>query len=219
MIRPLVLFVLVVAAGCGGDQGVPPAEELSDDTLPGVYGGAFPCDGCAAIETTLWLRPDGRFFFEQRYPPRESVEAMDVYSLGVWRTLPDETAIELVGSGPRRIFERADRDTLSMRTESDLEFLLSRAAAKREFSAALRMSGTVRIRDDSFVFTECLTGIVVPVRKTADYRSFQHQYRSIAGRGSPTFVELVGRFSWSHDGAPLSLTIERFITVRAEESC
>lgn len=31
--------------------------------------------------------------------------------------------------------------------------------------------------------------------------------------------DLEGRFSWAHDGAPKSLTIERFLTVKTEGAC
>lgn len=217
---PLILFVMVLVGGCSdsGDSG--PPEELTQASLPGVYTGVFPCEGCTGLTSTLWLRSDGRFFFKQRYPEDNAREAMDAYSLGRWSWIDDGRAIELSGSGPKRTFMRLDRDTLVMRTNSDLEYPLTRGSTTVDMSATIRMEGEMRTLGESVSFTECLTGFVAPVVSSGgDFARFRHQYRSAGRPGEPTYVELDGRFSWSDDGSLKSLTIERFITVKADGAC
>lgn len=216
----LVLFIVtLLVVSCGGDQESEPPVALSEATLPGVYSGTFPCEDCPGIATTVWLRADRRFFFRQQYPADSTREAMGVHSLGRWSTIGEERAIELAGSGPMRTFTRVDRDTLVMRTDSDLEHRLVRDSVSSEFSSTIRLAGTMRIRGGTASFTECWTGYAVPVSKGGDYAKFRHQYRSAGGRGNPVYVEFDGRFSWSADGAPKSLTIERFVTVRENKTC
>ena len=64
--RLLSSFALLTAllGGCGGKAADGPTLTPQPATLVGVYAGRFPCSNCAAIEATLWLRPDGRFFPE-----------------------------------------------------------------------------------------------------------------------------------------------------------
>lgn len=217
--RLLVFLVIILIGGCSDDRESDSPTELPEASLPGVYAGVFPCDGCPGIASTLWLRADGRFFFRQQYPADNPREATDAYSLGRWISIADEGAIELKGAGPTRTFMRVDRDTLVMRTDSDLEHRLTREPSTTDFSATIRMVGMMRMLGDGASFTECLTGFVAPVSKGGDFARFRHQYRSAVGRGEPAYVELEGRFSWSDDGALKSLIIERFITIKATGAC
>lgn len=217
--RICIALTIVLAAGCGDEPGNTEPAKLPVASLPGVYAGDFPCDGCPGIATTLWLRADGRFFFRQRYPADGIREAMNVYSLGRWTSFADEDAIELVGAGPRRTFARADVDTLLMRTDSALEHRIERQPTAPDFVETIRMTGTMRLRDDTASFTECLTGFVAPVSRDGDFGRFRHQYRSLIARGEPAYVELEGRFSWSADHTLTSLRIERFVTIKADGSC
>ncbi|MDH3578579.1 MAG: copper resistance protein NlpE N-terminal domain-containing protein [Gammaproteobacteria bacterium] len=219
MNHPLILLVIVLVGGCSDDGDSDSPEELPKASLPGVYAGVFPCEGCPGITSTLWLRSDGRFFFRQQYPEDNVREAMDAYSIGRWSSIDDDRGIELSGSGPRRTFMRLDRDTLVMRTHSDLEHRLTRDSTTADLSATIRMEGTMRTLGDSVSFTECLTGFVAPVSRGGDFARFRHQYRSADRRSEPTYVELEGRFSWSGDGSLKSLIIERFITVKANGAC
>jgi hypothetical protein len=212
------LCALVVAA-CSDDAGMPVASRLDEASLPGVYAGVFPCDGCPGIETTLWLRSDSRFFFRQHYPADESREASNAYSLGRWSALVDEDAIELVGEGPRRVFTRTDADTLDMRTGSTLEHRLTRKPTTTDFTETVRLTGVMQMQGNGPSFSECLTGYLVPVSQRGDFSRFRHQYRSAVGRGKPAFVEFDGRFSWSDEHALQSLTIERFVTIKVNGSC
>jgi hypothetical protein len=76
-----------------------------------------------------------------------------------------------------------------------------------------------RRQGDTYVFKECLTGFELPLETAGDYTRFQHQYRSVVPRGEPAPVELDGRFTWAADGAPASVHIERFVTIRDDGGC
>lgn len=217
--RLLILGVIVLVGGCSDARDSRSAAGLPDNSLPGVYTGTFPCDDCSGIEATLWLRPDRRFFFRQQYPGENGLRAMSAYNLGRWSWIQSDRVIVLMGAGPRRTFARRDPDTLVMQTESDLEHRLTRDPTAPDFSARIRMDGIMRMRGDRASFTECLTGLVVPVDKGRDFGRFLHQYRSVGALGEPVHVELEGRFYWSGDGTMKSLTIERFITIKSSGSC
>ena len=217
--RLLVLLGTILVVGCSNDRGSDPAADQPRASLPGVYEGVFPCEGCPGIASTLWLRSDGRFFFRQKYAADNTGEAIDAFSLGRWSSITDDRAIELSGLGPRRVFIRMDRDTLIMQTDSDLKHRLTRDPAAPEFTATIRLAGTMRKVGVGASFTECLTGLVAPVSKSGDFARFWHQYRATGRSTEPTYVELEGRFSWSDDGTPKALTIERFITVKAKGAC
>jgi hypothetical protein len=210
---------MVLVAGCSDDVDRDSPVEIPKASLPGVYAGVFPCEGCPGIASTLWLRSDHRYFFRQRYAADDVREAMDAYSLGRWDLVTLDRTIELRGAGPPRRFFRLDRDTLIMRTDSDLEHRLVRDPKAPEFLATIRLAGTMRMLGDSVSFTECLTGLVAPVSNGGDFAGFRHQYRSAGRSSEPTFVELEGRFSWSGNGTLKLLTIERFITVKVNGAC
>lgn len=217
--RLLILLAIVLLVGCSDDQDGNPEMDLPVASLPGVYEGVFPCEGCPGIASTLWLRSDGRFFFRQRYIADEAREATDAYGLGRWSLIADDRTIELRGDGPARVFARLDMDTLVMQTASDLEHRLTREVMAPEFSATIRLLGTMRRRGDGMLFTECLSGLAAPVSRGGDYARFWRQYRKAHRSSEPALVELEGRYSWSGDGAAKLLTIERFITVKSSGAC
>ena len=215
-LRLLLVFAMVAGCSDGGDGDAP---ELPEASLPGVYAGVFPCEGCPGIASTLWLRPDYSYFFRQQYAADDALEATEAYSLGRWSLVTGARAIELSGAGPRRVFAVRGDDELLMRTDSDLEHRLTRDPTAAAFAAPIRLTGLMRVRGNSVSFTECLTGLAAPVSKNGEFARFQHQYRSVGRSSEPTFVEFEGRFSWADDGAPKLITIERFITVKENGTC
>ena len=215
--RLLILSVTLLVGACGDDRTVP--ADQSESTLPGVYAGTFPCQNCPGIRATLWLRPDGRYFLRQRYLEDAESDAMTSYSLGRWRWIPDDTVLELQGAGPGRTFTYPDRDTLLMRTGSDLEHRLSRQSAAPDFTSTIAMTGMMKTTGGGASFTECRTGLTAPVEGNRELTRFRQQYRRAEARGRPAYVELEGRFAWSPDGSLQSFVIERFITVKEGQSC
>ncbi len=217
--RTFWCIALVLLGGCGGEKDTGSTSNLPLTSLPGVYSGEFPCEGCPGIATTLWLRSDGRFFMEQTYPAVDERPAMNAHGLGRWNWSVEERTVLLHGSGPVRRFVRWDTDTLIMQTDSDLEHRIVRDRAARHFLATVNMVGMTRMRGGNAWFKECLTGFEVPVSRAGDVSRLRHQFRSASERGRAVLVELEGRFAWAPDGAPESLTIERLVTVKTEGGC
>ena len=218
--RRYLAYLTLLLGACGDSHDATP-EAPAAKVLPGVWVGVFPCDNCPGIDITLWLRPDERFFIEQRYRAMdgEGSAPTTAYGLGRWRWNSEERILVLDGAGPDRIFERRDADTLLMRTVSPVEHRLRRNSVSPAFSATIRLSGVARRHGDTYVFEECLTGFELPLDTGGDYTRFRRQYRSVVPRGEPAPVEFEGRFTWAADGAPASLRIERFITIREEGRC
>lgn len=215
----LLILVAVFFSACNDSTDSAAGEPPDRAAIAGVYRGIFPCEDCAGIDSSLWLRADGRYFFRQRYPADEQHEAMDAFSLGRWRWLEGESALELRGSGPVRVFEQRSVDTLDMRSNSELRHHLVRDMAAGRFTASLPMSGTVERTGETTFFTECLTGLRVPLTSNSSLRRFQHQQRGANTGGSPAFVKLEGHFSWAADNQPAAVTIDRFITVKEDGGC
>ncbi len=218
--RYLPLLVTLLAA-CGESTDNASPQALPPATLTGVWTGVFPCDNCPGINTNLWLRTDGRFFIEQHYPAIDEGGGLPstAHGLGRWLWNTEERVVMLAGEGPDRIFEQPDVDTLIMRTASSLEHRLGRNAASPPFAATIRLAGMARRQGDAFIFRECLTGFELPLETGGDYSRFRHQFRSVTPRGESASVELDGRFTWAADGAPQSVRIVRFVTIRDEGGC
>ena len=216
--RLLLIITLALIGGCGADQEGDIGTNVAVSSLPGVSAGTFPCDGCPGIHTRLWLQADGRFFINQNYPAVEGRQATNVQNLGRWRWVESDHTLELDGAGPTRSFSRPNAHTLVMDTHADLEHRLLREPNAPGFSATIRMAGMVNVRGGGATFSECLTGLVVPVEKNRELTRLRHQYRSVGERGRPNYVELEGRFQWS-GGVLQSMTIERFITIKLDAGC
>jgi hypothetical protein len=216
--RLLIVAVTLLLGSCGRDDDSKSSADLFG-SLPGVYNGTFPCRNCPGIRTTLWLRSDGRFFIRRRYPEGPDSDEVTTYNLGRWSWMADISALELRGAGPIRTFRHPHRNTLIMRTESDLEYRLSREPTTSNFTSTIAMSGLMSMTGGSASFAECLTGLAAPVDKVGDFERFQRQYRSVGAQGKPVYVEFEGGFSWAADGSLQAFTIERFITIKEGRAC
>jgi hypothetical protein len=217
--RALLPLAATLLFACSDEPAQEARPPMPTATLPGVYAGEFPCDGCAGIDATLWLRADGRFIFRQQYAATAERDTMDVFSLGRWHAAENDYAIELRGKGPVRTFERSGGDTLTLRTVSTLPHELLRDTSQAVLAEPMRMHGRMRLTADGAAFTECLTGLSAPVSNSADYRRFRHQLRSANRSGQEVPVELIGRFAWADDDSPQEFFIVQFVTIKPDEDC
>lgn len=218
----LALLAVLFLAACGdeADPGEPGATP-PPDTLPGTWSGLLPCGNCPGIDATLWLRPDGRFAFEQRYRADDvsSAERATAHALGRWEWRDDGQVLMLTGEGPPREFGRPDADTLFMHTASPLEHRLDRQSSDFNFDGVISLRALVRASSDGYLLRECRTGYELPVASGGDYRRFSVQFRSIVPRGESAPLEFEGRFNWDGKGAPASITIERFVRLLSRGGC
>jgi len=218
-LRRCLPMVLVVAAACGKDTG-PAGDAPPPAPPPGVYAGTYPCDGCPGIDVALWLRDDGTFLLEQRY--RAAAESAPPpsppsHALGNWNWRADVEVLELSSGGPERVFDR-EGDALIQRTSSSAEHRLDRDPARVRIDASLWLRGTIRQAGDGYRFRECRTSLEAPVAAGGEYRRFHNQYRNIV-LGTEASIVLIGHFDWGPDGAPVSLTIDQFVTLRDAPGC
>src|SRR5919108_1976050 len=142
---PYALALLAaVLGGCEAEREVAPVAIPMPASLGGVYSGRLPCHDCAAIATTLWLRPDGRFFMRQTLVDEGDetpAAGSTTHSLGRWQW--DETAGEAVlrGPGPERRLTTRDGERLELRVASPLEHVLTRDPSAPAFDDRLTLEG------------------------------------------------------------------------------
>lgn len=181
-IAALAASCLLLGCGSGGGEAARQPTPMPAG-LPGVYAGEFPCSNCAAIAATLWLRADGRFFLRQAYVDAHATEPDSAYSLGRW--IWDEQAAELVlrGPGPERRLVTKDDGALQLRTASPVEHLLARDASSPDFTDRLALQGESSIVERSARFTECLTGLELPIAETNGFKELRRQHRVLNSRG------------------------------------
>jgi hypothetical protein len=229
--RLLYCLPLLVAlvGGCGRDAGDEPQLTPMPATLAGVYAGEFPCSNCAAIDATLWLRPDGRFFLRQRLEDEpadsESTKAPQgpstTYSLGHWQW--DEVAAQAVlhGPGPARRLSVRDDDHLQLRVASPVEHVLARDAAAPPFEDRITLDGESTVTENGATFTECLTGLTLGVADAGAYRELRRQHRRMNARGKVALTTIEGHLVTTIDNATTSeqLVVDRFVTIKPGTGC
>ncbi|HEX5787641.1 MAG TPA: copper resistance protein NlpE N-terminal domain-containing protein [Woeseiaceae bacterium] len=215
-----LLAACMLLPACGRDEPAPAPAAPDPATLPGVWAGVYPCADCPGIETRLWLRPDGRFFLEQRYlAGADGDPAAATHNLGRWQWDPGGRVLSLAGAGPVRRFERPSADRLEFGTAVPEPHMLTRQAGSTNFSGVLAVEGTVRRAGDGYVLAECLTGYEVPVATGGDYARFVRQFRNVVPRGAATLAHFEGRYTWNAAGGAAGFQIERFVTLRPGGAC
>jgi hypothetical protein len=229
MTRPLpaLLALAALLSACGRDT----AEKLEvrtpmPATLAGVYTGELPCSNCSAIEATLWLRPDGRFFLRQRLrddaaSTASAQVAAATYGLGRWSW--DEIAAEAVlrGAGPERRLTVRDEHRLQLRVPSPIEHVLARDAAAPPFDDRVTLDGESEVSEKGATFKECLTGLLLPVVDAGAYRELRRQHRRLNPRGKVALTTIEAHLVRSGDESTTRerLLVDRFITMKPGQGC
>jgi copper homeostasis protein (lipoprotein) len=231
MTRPVTLILALAAAllgGCGRDSSneAEPRTPLPP-TLAGVYEGELPCSNCAAIEATLWLRPDGGFVLRQRLVDDTSAPSGDAppaasttYGLGRWSW--DETAAEAVlrGRGPERRLAVRDGGELELRAASPVEHVLERAVTATPFTDRLTLDGESAVSENSATFKECATGLTFVVADAGAYRELRRQHRRMNARGKVALTTVEAHLI-AGNGATTSerLVVDKFIAIKPGTGC
>jgi copper homeostasis protein (lipoprotein) len=231
MTRALTLILSLCAAllgGCGRDsRDETNARTPMPATLVGVYGGAFPCSNCAAIEASLWLRPDGGFVLRQHLRDDASVPSAGaarapstIYGLGRWSW--DEVSGEVVlrGRGPERRLVVRDHNELQLRVASPAEHVLVRDAMAPRFADQLVLDGESAVSETGARFTECSTGLTFPVADAGAYRELRRQHRRMNAGGKVALTTVEGHLV-AAGGSTTSerLVVDRFIAIKPGTGC
>ncbi len=195
-------------------------------TLAGVYTGELPCSNCAAIGATLWLRPDGRFFFRQQLrddaaSPAAAQPPSTTYGLGRWSW--DEVGAEIVlrSAGPERRLTVRDEHHLQLRVPSPVDHVLARDAAAPRFGDRVTLDGESAVTEKGATFKECLTGLALPVADAGAYRELRRQHRRMNPRGKIALTTVEAHLVATQRESTTSerLVVDRFITIKPGQGC
>jgi hypothetical protein len=230
--RPILILGLLAALQAGCDSSV---QEKAEPRTPmpagltGVYSGEFPCSNCAAIEATLWLRTDGRFFLRQHFVDNAKSSAAkptqapaSIYGLGRWAW--DDLAAQIVlhGAGPERRLVVSDAEHLELRAASPVPQVLERDRSEPQFKDRITLDGESVMTGTGATFKECLTGLVLPVVVDAGaYRQLRHHHRTMNASGKVALTILEGHLVTAGAGATTTekLVVDQFISLKPGTGC
>jgi hypothetical protein len=219
---PAIVLLTALLGACTAERTDAPVATPMPATLTGVYSGQLPCSNCAAIATTLWLRPDGRFFMRQRFVDEgDSVAGQSpaknpaTYSLGRWHW--DELAAEAVlrGAGPERRLATRDDERLELRVASPLEHVLMRDVSHPKFVDRLLLDGESAVTENGATFRECLTGLTFTVSESGAYRELRRQHRRTNASGKVALTTIEGHIATTSE----RLVVDRFVTIKPGTAC
>jgi hypothetical protein len=220
------LVALAVLGGCSRNSGDEAEQRFPvPASLPGVYFGTFPCSNCAAIEATLWLRPDGGFFLRQHFVDGADADnapqgsATTTYGLGRWSW--NEVAAEAVlqGRGPARRLAVRDDDRLELLVTSPIEHVLERDATAAAFGDRLVLDGESAVTEHGASFKECATGLTFTVADAGAYRELRRQHRRMNARGKVALTTVEGHLANEGSTAGERLVVDRFLTIKPGTGC
>jgi hypothetical protein len=232
MMRRFTGFLALVAAVLGGCERSDVQEKVESRTpmpagLAGVYAGEFPCSNCAAIEATLWLRADARFFLRQRFidhadssAGKSSQGPTATYAMGRW--VWDEVAAELVlhGAGPERRLGVRDAEHMELKAASPIAHVLARDRNNPAFKDRVALDGESVVTATGATFKECLTGLELPVVVDAGaYRQLRRYHRQMNAGGKVALTIVEGHLVTDAATASERLVVDQFISLKPGTGC
>jgi copper homeostasis protein (lipoprotein) len=212
------ILVAGMLAGCGSQP------KTLQETLPATFTGTLPCADCPGIDYTLELHADGSYYRRMSYRERGSFD-----DVGRWLPSSDRTRLATRGAGGDfEQFVIVDADRLQRLDQGGLpivsahDYSLVRATAA-PLEPRLAMRGAYRYMADAAVFTECASGLLLPVVPGPAAAQLESAY--LGGRGAPgepAMVALEGRIAEQvvMEGAPRpALEVVKFDRLLAEAEC
>ena len=214
----LTVFVAALLFGChrGGSNGGPAVTPLPAD-LAGVYAASLPCSNCKEIAATLWLRADERFFLRQRYVGDEGAADDASYAFGLWSW--DEHAAEIVlrGHGPDRRLKRLDSDRLEWLGNAASKTTLQRDPSAPAFADNVVFDGESEVSDHSAMFTQCITGLELPIADAGALKELRRQHRVLNPAHKIAFTTVDAHIVDSGSGE--QLVIDKVIKLKPGAGC
>jgi len=231
-----VLLLADILGGCtgpgrsvapAGADAIPVQDRARLDPLPASFAGRIPCADCPGILYRLNLFPDQTFFSRMTYEERDVVHD----DIGRWSLRGDSAILELSGEGERPTLLRiVDRDALRLldatgrEIASGLDYTLRRTERFERIEPRLTMRGLYRYMADAALFTECRTGLRLPVAQEADNVALERGYLAVRREpGEDVLVTIEGRIAlrpgMEGDALLPHLVPDRFIAASPGESC
>jgi copper homeostasis protein (lipoprotein) len=201
VIASLVLAASPIANSAKAPEAPKPIV-LSPLTL---YSGVLPCADCPGIAYDLDLRDRNVFFLRAIYKDKTTGKdsATPQYEWGRWTLDKDKLTLATVGERSTKIMfsvvsETTLRklDTAGGPIQSGLNYDLVRQAAYVPVEPRLRLTGMYMLKDGVGSYTECLTGVALPVAEEGEYADLKTAY-GVARKepGKTVFVEMDGRIA------------------------
>jgi copper homeostasis protein (lipoprotein) len=232
--RYAVATAALMLMGCAsaGEQAPSAAARIEERQpalggLPASFAGQIPCADCPGIVYQVDLFPDHTFFQRMIYEDRD----VTYYDIGRWVLRGEPAVLELSGEGERPALLRVvDANTLRLldaeghEIESGLNYTIRRTERFERIEPRLTMSGMYRYMADAALFTECRTGLRLPVAMEADNIALERAYLALAPEpGAEVLVTVEGRIAlrpgMDSDTLRPTLIPERFIAASPGESC
>lgn len=194
---------------------------------PASFEGTLPCASCEGIDTSITLNADNTFLMRQIYVGAPGPNRAD--DLGRWVLSSHGNIVVLKGQGGyTRYFRLEGAEALTMldleaRTIfSDLNYTLRRTPELTTPELSLfPLSGLYRYQADAGVFTECVSGLTLPVLQRSDNARLEQGYLSVQQQaGEALLATVYGRIveapTMEGDNRRLSLDPLRFESVQRE---
>jgi len=205
-------LALTACGEAASDRESAPPVDIG--TLPGVYAGVFPCENCLATDARLWLRPDGIYFMSQDRRAAEDGEVESTHTIGLWAWDTGDRELVLRAHGPERRFYYAE-DTLRMLVPG-APHMLERDGAGAPFTDRLPLEGQYESSAAAGTFTECVTGLRLPVRDDAAGRNLRRRQRGVSAASRPVWVSIEGHLIY---GQAEVLAVDRVLAMRPGRGC
>jgi hypothetical protein len=224
MQRHLIFAALLFAslAGCGhkNSSEAPALTPLPPD-LAGVYTSSIACSNCKAIVATLWVRGDERFFLRQSYLNDDGAPVDASYGFGRWSW--DETAAEIVlrGRGPERHFKRLDGERLELTSGAPAKNVFTRDPRSPAFIDRVRFDGESAMTDRSATFTQCVTGLEMPIASNDALKELRRLHRALNPTHKIALTAVDGHIVAVTAGAATreQLVIDKVIAIKPGSGC
>jgi copper homeostasis protein (lipoprotein) len=209
-------IALVSLNACSAQSTTKPATAmpvtkavLATLTAPALYSGNLPCADCQGLSYEIDLRPRGIFFLRTTYLGKSAANTVNAgksstthHEFGKWSVTENTLLLSfLSGAHRQESFLIKENGTLRKLDSAGKEIVSSHSydLANKPYSPiepTLRLTGMYQYQADAAMFTECLTGISVPVAEEGDNSNLQRAY-SVARKepGRSVYVELEGRIA------------------------
>lgn len=150
--------------------------------LPATFSGTLPCASCEGIQTSITLQADGTFFSRQLYEGQASPNQAN--DLGRWVMSHYGNIVVMQGqNSEQRYFRVKSADSLEMldlearSIFSILNYSLNRTPSAETLDLKLfPLNGLFRYFADSGRFTECASGLDLPVVTMGDNAKLENAY-------------------------------------------
>src|SRR5262249_47475861 len=217
-------LALVVSGGAADPASAQSASSLINP--PATFTGDLQCTGCEPLRYRLDLLADGVYFLRTSYVS-EMPDGFD--DIGRWSVRADGPRLELRGlHEPSALFEIRDVATLRRLDQAgkpvEWKAELKRQAVFEPVEPALRMRGLYTYMADSGWFTECITGMRLPVAKEADNAALETAFLNARpAPGAALLATVDGRIAQRQPmegpGPRPTLVPDRFVSIAAEPDC